>query len=174
MLNRNIMDFFMRHNMYDSGTFRYIANNTEMFDYIIEEQKRDAMGFVTHIDDFQVLRGFTLCMPNPVDSRTRLIIINCISQAIYAYKYLNKLMTNAMRLEALGFLYEKLYILESNDPDLVKFGQFIDNSIDENTQEKYKFALFARDYLVDSYEDDINKMDKLSKKLVKIYNKQHK
>ena len=173
MYTNEIINFFKSQGLYDESMFFYLYSHSDMFDYR-EEEKRDCMGFAPHIDDFGILDRFRLCMPYAIDSRTKLIEINIITKGIVAYKYLDKPFKNDYRMEALGFLYEKLFIDASNDPELEEYGKYLESCIINGNDDKYKFALFARDYLIDEYDGDIKKMDKMSKNLSRIYRKQAK
>ena len=171
MYSEILIDFFKRHNLYDEEMFKYLQEHTDIIDYR-DEDTRVCIGCGYLINNKNnKLERFRICIPKVVDNKTALISIHEIVHGIVGYKNLNKKFKNDIIIEALAFLYEKLFINESNDPSLVKYGLYLDSLIEDNDEEKYKYALFARDYLLMNYEKDYYKMEKLSKKLTKKYNK---
>lgn len=176
MYSKKIVDFFKNHGLYDERVFHYLKGHTAMFDYDMDHiSARDSMGFAPKIDDFtHKLERFSLYMPYPNNPRTMLMNVNIIAKGIVAYKYLNKRFRNDMNLEAIGFLYEELFARESNDPKIIEFKEAINNDINEESAPLYQYALYAQNEMLEQYEDDIDKMNDLSMKLLKRYNKEHK
>ena len=169
MYSEEIIDFFKRHNLYDEEMFKYLDSHTDMIDYYNNPEARVCIGAGHHTENGRVVR-LRICIPYPVDYKTTLICIHEIVHGIIEYKHLNKKPIEEIRKEALPFVYEKLYLDEINNEDMNKFEDYLnDFNVDKNNP--YSFALYARDCLVENYNKDFKKMDKLSKKLVKKYNK---
>ena len=174
MYIKEILDFFRRHGLYSNEAYSYVDSHSEFFDYS-DLKPRAAMGFAPDTNnETKLLDKFVLCIPHVIDYNTLLININLFAKGFIAYKYLGKKFMDQNRLEALALLYEKLFIIESKNKSLEDFGLHMDQLIDESSDENYKFAKYARDNMISEYDKDLNKMDELSKELVKKYYKHSK
>lgn len=174
MYRQEIIDFFKRHNLYEKKMFDYLQNHTDMIDSR-DEDANDFIGFGYITDKNNILQRFRLCIPFAIDNKTMLISVHEIVHGIVGYKYLGKKFEPSIYIETLPIFYERIYINEMNDPDLYEYGQYLDNLIgDSEIDEKYRYALFAREYLLKEYDKDFDKMENMSKKLVKKYKKENK
>ena len=172
--NNELINFFKRHNLYDEEMFKYLQDHSDMIDYN-DEEVRMFLGAAYEINEKNnKLNKFRICLPYVNSYVTMLNSIHEIVHGIIAYKYLNKEFNKNIDLECLPLLYEKIYISETNDESLDKYGKYLDSKRDSSDEERYKFALYARDYLYDNYDKNINNMEKMSYKLIKKYNKEHK
>ena len=165
--NSNLIDFFKRHNLYDKEMFDYFSNNTTMIDYKDPDQ-RMFIGTLYILNYNKKLIKIHLNLPYVYDNITMLISIHELIHGILLYKKLNKRIELKLDNEALAMLYEKIYVNEINTPEIIAYSNYLDNCIDEKDKE-YFFGLSIRDELIKNYNYDINKMDKLVKKLIKKY-----
>lgn len=170
IFNENLIAFFKKHNLYDKAMFDYLSSHTEMIDYK-DEKQRCFIGCFYKFNK-NILTDIRLNIPYVYDEITMLISIHEIIHAIILYKKLNKKAKISDDCEVLPILYEKIYVEENSSETLKKYQQKLDNLIDKNDQ-KYFIALAVREELYQNYNYDINKMKKISKRLVKKYkNKQ--
>lgn len=171
MYSKEIIDFFKRNKMYDKDMFDYLQSHTDMIDYR-DEDARMFIGCAYGINkETGKLDRFSLCIPFVENSKTALIAIHEIVHGIIGYKYLNKKFKKDMSIEVLPLLFERVYINEVNDPDLTNYADYLDSIIENGNDESYKIALEARNELLDKYSNNLNRLDRLSKKLVKKYKK---
>ena len=171
MYNKEITEFFKRHNLYDEEMFEYLSSHTIYMDYYNNPEARCTIGAAPKRIINNKIQDIGICMPYPVDYETTMICIHEIVHGIEIYKHLNKKPIDPFRSEALPFLYERIYQQEINDKNY--FGEFLDD-INESLDNKYTFALYAREILLEKYNKNFNKMEKLSKKLVRKYKKENK
>ena len=172
--SNEINDFFKRHNVYSEEMFRYLERNTYMVDYR-DEEARIAIGCAYAINNItKVLEGLSICIPYNYDDITTLISIHEITHGIIAYKHLNKKYNVDITCEALPMLYEKLYVLERQTPELIKYEKYLDSMISDSSSDSYKYGLYVRDTLLENYNNNYNSMDRLTRKLVRKYNKEYK
>lgn len=169
IFNNNLIKFFKRHNLYNEEMFCYFSENSNMIDYNDDEQ-RIFIGTFYILDKNNKLIKFYLNIPYVYDDKTMLISIHEIVHGILLYNKLNKKINLGIDYEALPMLYEKIYINEVNTPELIRYGKWLDSLIGEKNYE-YIFGLNVRDELLKNYNYDINKMNRLVKKLSKKYEK---
>lgn len=163
--NDELISFFKRHNLYDEEMFKYLQNNTTMIDYHIKEQ-RDLIGcFYTFVNN-NILKTIHLNVPYIYDDITMLINIHEIVHGIELYKKLNKKAKINNMCEILPILYEKIYIEETNNDDLRKYHQQVNNNIGRKDK-RYHIAFSIIEELYQQYDYDINKAKKISKQLIK-------
>ena len=162
--HQKVTNFLKKHHLYEENMFNYFLHNTTMIDYN-NEINRLFIGCFYNTKD-NILTNIHLTVPYVYDDITTLINIHELVHAIYLYGYLNKPLEEDIIVEALPILYEKLYITETNNEDLTKYGEYLDSIIDINNP-KYAFALNNRNILLDNYTKDFNQMTKLTKKLAK-------
>ena len=178
MYYKYIMDFLKKHNLYDEKMIRYILDRAHYIDYYDSLDDLDIKFLVScgaNIDKkTKRVKGIELVVPNPVDYKTSIIFVHELVHCIIWYKYMNKKYKDDITYESLPFLYERLFIEEYKDKKNEEFIEYLDSSIDEQSSDAYKFALYARDYLYENYNGDILHMEKLSKKLVKKYKKDNR
>lgn len=163
--NEELINFFKRHNLYEEEMFKYLQSNTTILDYHDEEQ-RDFIGcFYTFVNN-NILKSIHLNIPYIYDDITMLISIHEIVHGIDLYKHLHKKTKITNMCEILPILYEKIYIEETNNHNLRKYQQELNKRI-KPSEKKYYMALEIMDELYQSYNYDINKMKKISKKLIR-------
>ena len=95
----------------------------------------------------------------------------CIHELVHAILLFNKIghrLILDIDHEALPMLYEKIYINDINTPEIINYGRYLDSLIEEKDGQ-YVFGLKVRNVLLNSYNYDINSMEKTVKKLVKKY-----
>ena len=161
-----IIEFFKRHNMYDPVMFKYLQKNTTMIDYNDIEQ-RAYIGCSYLLDKDDKLQSLSLYIPYMDSEETMLISIHEITHGIENYQKLGKKFQKDITIEALPLLYEKIYILENPSDKLIKYGNYLDELILEESAKEYKFALKIREELLKNYNYNMKKMTKLTKKLAK-------
>lgn len=168
VFNSNLIDFFKRHNLYDKEMFDYFSKNSSMIDYQDEEQRMFIGTFYGINKKTRKLVSIHLNVPYVYNDITMLISIHEIVHAILLYKRLNKKTNLGIDYEALPMLYEKIYINETNTKEIIEYGKWLDSLITPESEE-YIFGLNVRDELFNNYNYDIDKMNKIVKKLVKKY-----
>lgn len=167
-LNADLINFFKKHNLYEKETFDYIDKNSTMIDYRDEDQRMFIGTFYGVNKHNNKLVYIHINVPFIYDDRTMLINIHEFVHAILLYKYIDKKIKLGIDYEALPMLYEKIFINEVNTEEIVKYGRWLDSLI-ANKNEEYVFGLNVREELLKNYDYDINKMNKLVKKLAKKY-----
>lgn len=164
--NDEIIDFFKRHNLYEKEMFDYLQKQTDMVDYRVEED-RIYIGCGYNIDHItQRILGFRICIPYAFDEITTLICIHEIAHGIWGYKKLNQ-KYKSLEVELFPMRLEKVYITERASEILNNYANYLDSTIDENSDEKYRFALLNRDKLDDSALSSFKSIDKHTRKLAK-------
>lgn len=163
--DHELISFFQKHNLYNQAMFKYLQANSTMIDYEDEEQ-RCFIGCFYTFENKNILQKIHLNIPYVYDEITTLISIHEIIHGIELYPYLNKKVIIKDTCEILPILYEKIYVEETQDEKLHNYHKYLDSCIDK-TDKPYYLALAVREELYKNYNYDINKMKKLSKKLVK-------
>lgn len=162
--NEELISFFKRHNLYDEEMFKYLQSNTTILDYHNEEQ-RDFIGcFYTFVNN-NILKSIHLNIPYVYDDITMLINIHEIIHGIELYKHLNKKTKITNMCEVLPILYEKIYIEETNNDNLRKYYEQVNNNIGRKDK-RYKLAFSIVDNLYKQYDYNYEKVKKLSKELI--------
>lgn len=164
-----LIDFFKRHNMYDKQMFDYFSFNTIMIDYRDEDQRAFPKCIFTR-DKSDRITNIYLYLPYIYDDVTMLVSIHVITQAIILYSQLNKRIKPDIDLNTLPMLYEWVYAKERNNPKLFKYIEHLDSFIGEKDKD-YCDSLAVREELYDNYSCDMNKMNKMAKKLIKKKNR---
>lgn len=163
-----VINFFKKHNMYDERLFKYLKENSTLLDYAYEEQ-RFMIGCFYILDKHNILRGLRLNLPYVTDEKTALINIHELTHGIENYYKMGKKFKKDITIETLPLLYEKLYILENPSEELITYGKYLDNLIEETSEKEYKYALKVREELLKNYDYNMVKMQKRTKKLVRKY-----
>ena len=81
------------------------------------------------------------------------------------YKYLDKKVTIKEDIEVLPMLYERIYVNETNNKELLEFANDLDKMIKH--EDNYLLGLKLRDELLRIYNYDFEDINKKAKKLVK-------
>lgn len=164
--NDDIIEFFKKHNLYEKEMFEYLEDKTDMVDYQMEED-RSYIGCAYSIDrKTNKLVNFRICIPFCYDDKTTLIGIHEIAHGIWAYKHLNK-RVNDIEIELFPMLLEKIYLMENPSTILKNYTAYLDSTIDEEVDEKYRFALSNRDTLLNDKIDGFNSINKRTRRLVR-------
>jgi len=173
--DKRVEDFFKKHNMYDEEIFKYLYQRTIMADYY-DYYQNPAIGFNQYLDkkNNNELIDFVLCIPYPIDNITCINDVYQITHGLVAYDYLNKPYMDEIYWEVLPMFYEKLFELECSDPRVSKYLEQLYGCIDQNTEEKYKYGLYARDILLSNYDNNFEHTKKLSQELVNRYQKNNR
>lgn len=161
--NSKVIDFFKRHNMYEKIMFDYLQYNTIMIDYRDEDEKEFIGCFYVFLNG--KLHKINLVLPYLMDDITTLINIHEITHGIYMYRYLDKKVTIKEDIEVLPMLYERIYINESNNKELLALANDLDKKI--RHEDIYLLGLKLRDELLRIYNYDFEDINKKAKKLVK-------
>ena len=148
--------------------FEYLQTNTMMIDYRDPDQQAFIGCFYT-CNKSDILTNIYLNLPYVYDDKTMLICIHEITHGIENYQKLGKKFKKDITIEALPLLYEKLYIMENKSEELITYGNYLDEKITEECDKEYRFALKIREELLKKYENNMNKMVKLTKKLARKY-----
>ena len=171
--NIEIIDFFKRHNLYDKNMFDYLESHSDGVDYY-DPDVNFCIGLGLAIDPkTKKINRFRIGVPYCVDEKTTLVAIHEISHGIWAYKHLNK-KYNDIEVELFPMLVERVYIEEKKSQELYSYGEFLDSTIDDDSDEKYRFALSNRDDLLASGIDDFRRIDKSTRKLVRIWKRKNR
>lgn len=164
--NDEIIDFFKSHNLYDKEMFNYLESKTDMVDYQMEED-RAFIGCGYSVDrKTKRLVNFRICIPYCYDDKTTLISIHEIAHGIWAYKHLNKKIKE-IEVELFPMLLERIYLMENTSTALTSYTAYLDSTIDDEADEKYRFALSNRDILLKENYSDFSSIDRRTKKLVR-------
>ncbi|MBQ8193152.1 MAG: hypothetical protein IJZ46_03675 [Bacilli bacterium] len=169
------IDFFKRHNLYNERVFRYIRENSTLFDYR-EEEYRSYISTVPVIGKDKRLKAVKLIVPHIGDDKTILINIHEYIHALLFYNKLGKYFEIGPEIEILPLFYERLYILENPTEELIKYKEFLDNIIIEENREEYIIALNSQEELHKYFTEgntNIESLEKKSKKLSKKYKKEY-
>ena len=167
VLNKDLIDFFKKHNLYNKEMFDYFEKNSTIIDYNDEEQQC-FIGCFYVFNKKHILKKIHLNLPYIYDNKTMLINIHEIMHGIELYKKLNQKVYITEECEILPILYEKIYIEEKQDEELINYQKKIDDTIDK-TDKEYLLALAVRDELYKEYDYNYSKIKKLSKNIAKKY-----
>ncbi len=163
-----IINFFKRHNLYEKEMFDYLQNQTDIIDYD-DEDVRIFIGCAYNVDQITgKILGLRICIPIAYDDITTLISIHEIAHGIWGYKKLNK-KYESLEVELFPMKLERIYLSERASARLNNYANFLDSTIDENSDERYRFALHNRDKLDNSTLSSFKSIDKHTKKLAKIW-----
>ena len=166
--NEKIINFFKRHNMYDEKTFKYLQNNSTMIDYRNAEE-RAFIGCFYILNKKEELERLQINIPYVYDDITALINIHEIVHGIENYSKLGKKFKKDITIETLPILYEYIFITESQSSELKSYGRYLDKMIETSNELEYLFALKVRLELLNKYQYNMKKMQKLTKKLSREY-----
>ena len=114
-IDGEILRFFKNENLYDEKTFKYIDSQCEYVDYYDDLQNFHIGYGPRNNNPMHILEGISLCIPYPVDAFTKIYDVHEITHAIVACRYLNRRYKEGITVEALPFLYEKLFIIQTNN-----------------------------------------------------------
>lgn len=149
MYNKFI-DFLDKHDLYDKDIIKYFWKNSLIFDYSNEED-RDFIGCYYSFDKSGRLIKIRACVPYIYDDKTILINIHEYIHFYLLYKKIGKECIIGIDSEVLPILYEKIYILENSNEELLKYEEYLNKYITNNSDKKYILALKLQDKLIEFY-----------------------
>ena len=169
MYYHKFINFLKRHNLYNEKIFQYWENNRILFD-IKDDEKRDLIGcYYQYENDY--LKKISLIVPYIVDDKTVLINIHEFIHLSQLYPRLRKKYKLDIDKEILPIFYEKLYISENRTKNLIEYEKYLNEIILKNNILEYVIALEISDILLnETYKDNIYKMEKKAKKLIRKLN----
>ena len=162
--NSEIISFFKRYNLYEKNMFEYLEKHTDMIDYRMEDL-RICIGCSYKINkNSNRIVGMRICIPFCYDEITTMISIHEIAHGIYGYKNLNK-KYDELEIELLPMILERIYFEEKKTEKLTSYLEYLDSTIDGDSEEKYRFALMNRN---ESRFKDIKSYEFFSKNVKKL------
>ncbi len=163
------IDFFKEHNMYDEEMFRYLRENSTLFDYRDKDMVKN-IGCYYALDSKDKLKGIALVVPFIDSEKTILINIHEYAHGITAYSKLGKKYKHTLDREIIPMLLEKIYAMQN--PELLPFIENLNKGIINSDSEDYKIALKTIDELFADYQKTkkINGIHN-NKKLIRKYHK---
>ncbi len=164
----NFINFFKRHNLYDEEIFDYLRENSFMFDYR-DDDYRPFTG-CNYIIKNGYLDKINLVVPFFDNDITSLINVHEYVHGIISYNYLGKKYSIGNDAEVLPMMFEKLYILESNNPELMDYGKSLDSMISKDDFSHY-LGLLYRDIMIELYNKgkSFSSLNKRAKVLTKLH-----
>ena len=168
-----LIEFFKSHNMYEQEVFEYLQKQSTMIDYDDPEQ-RCFVGCFYILDKKGKLNGLRLNLPYVNSEETMLISIHELTHGFENYQKIGKKFKKDITIEALPLLYEKIYILENPSDKLIQYSKFIDQIITEKSEKEYRFGLKIREELLKQYNNQPQKMVKMTKKLARVHRKEYR
>lgn len=167
---QKFINFLKEHYLYDEKILEYWKNNRTLFDYR-DEEKRDLMGCFYQYEK-EYLTKIHLIVPFIDNDKTVLINIHEYIHLLTLYNKIGKKCKIGDDKEVLPFLYERIFINENKTDELLKYYQYLNQSIIESNVNEYLIALHLSEILLEEYDNDaIHKLDKRAKKLTKKYKK---
>ena len=88
-LNKKIIEFFKRHNLYDEDMFNYFIGVCQFVDYY-DDSINFSVSCPPRIDENGRICGFSLVLPYSYDEKTILVSIHELGHAIYWYKKMGR------------------------------------------------------------------------------------
>ena len=168
-MNNKFFEFLHTHNIYDEEVYKYFLNHSDNFDYYNEDFYRCYIGCNYIKDRNDILKEIRPCVPRRVDDITTMINIHEYVHTLCAYSRLNRKFKLDDNCEILPIFYEKLFILECNNPQLNAYENVLDSAALGSSDIRYIKATKISNELLDSYEYDEFKlvsknMNKLNRK----------
>ena len=168
--NDQVIAFFKKHHLYEEKMFDYFKKHSTMIDYNMEEY-RPFVGCYPILSKENIIKRIHVNTPYVNDHKTMLITIHELVHAIDFYHQIGHHYREDLTVEALPILFEKIYVEETNNNELSAYSKWLDEKISKSNDLKYQIALAMRDELYNAYHDNFKDVKKLSKKIVKKYEK---
>ena len=167
-MNKNyytkFINFFIKHQLYDEETFKYIERNTTRFGYY-DEELMNIRGIYYSFNEIGQLTKFKLYLPYIDSEITAFMNIRPYIQAIQAYKKIGKKYKENANIEMIALSLEKIYLKENPNQEIKEYFNKIYTSIKEQeTEKKYKVALKAEPELSEYFQKNISNFTKLNRK----------
>ena len=168
MFNKDIIDFFKRHNLYDKEMFSYIfASQSEPVDYF-DSDVNFTIGCRPKLDRLGRIEGFSLTLPYCWDDVTTLVCIHEIAHAIYFYKK-HGTKYKPGEIELFPMIVERLFLEENYIPareDTIE--RITDGSVCPGNEEQQEFA---RDNIDKAMQGNISNFPSISRTTRRLYRK---
>ena len=120
-----------------------------MFDYR-DDDNRNFFGCFWLVNN-GYLNKISLVVPFFDNDITVLINIHEYIHGIMLYEKLGKKYKPGIDIEILPMLYEKLYVLENSNNELIQFEDSLNQKINDSNELKYKLGLMCSDKLLQMY-----------------------
>lgn len=143
------IDFFKEHNMYDEEMFKYLRENSTLFDYRDEDMQK-MIGCYCALDSKDRLKAISLVVPFIDSDKTVLINIHEYAHGITAYKGLGKKYRHTLDREIVPLLLEKIYAMQN--PALLPYVEKLNERIINSEKKDYQIALRVVDELFEDYQ----------------------
>ena len=165
MYYEKFLEFLKSHNLYDEDIYKYWYDNSMRFDYLIEEG-RDFINTYYKFENGYLVKLWSF-LPFIDSDITVLINIHEYVHMYVMYNKLGKRCKIGRDCEVLPILFERIYIEENKTPELLKYYNFLNDSIIDDNDDKYVLALNISNELIKEYnKQDISKLDNKVKRLV--------
>ena len=148
------VDFCKRYGIYDERVFKYLRNNSYMFDYRDEDYRRMICTQVMY--DNNKASDVSMVVPFITDDITVLINIHEYTHGVIYYNMLGEEYNpkTERNREILPMLYERLFVLENEDNKwLVGYENYLEKRIIDSDDEDYKLGLICRDEIIKNCSD---------------------
>lgn len=160
------IDFLKKHNLLEKESFIFISNHTKNINYENYEE-REFIGCYYEINEKGKLISFKVCVPEITNERTLLINIHEYIHALLLYNMLNKKCDIGLEKEVLPMLYEKLYILENEEVSMKEYQHQLLETINEIGTPEYIIGNEVSDKLIMHTDEEIMKLNKKAKSMVR-------
>lgn len=167
---KKFIDFIKKHNLYDKESFIFISNHTKNIDYKNEEE-RDFIGSYYNTSEAGNIINFKIYVPEIIDEKTLLINIHEYIHALFLYKMLNKPCDIGLEKEILPLMYEKLYVLESDELSINQYQKDLMETINEINKPEYTIGNKLSDELLKYSDENLIDLNKKAKILARKYKK---
>ncbi len=168
VIDHRLIDFFKKHKLYNKEMFKYFEEHSTMIDPNYEDE-RMLTGCAYSIDRYTgILKDIHITLPYIIDESTLLDSVHELTHAIFSYYKIGKRFEKDITIETLPLLYERLYIMDNPSQKLEAYGKHLDSLIDE-TDPEYYFAINARETLLKSYNYNPTQMIKIVSQMGKKY-----
>ena len=173
MFNAKLIDFFKKHNLYDQEMFTYMARNCQFVDYSDPDVNFTVACGPRVNPNTNVIEGFQMVIPYYRGEKTAFISIHEMAHAIYWYKKIGQIY-KPLEEELFAFIVERVYFEENKTPSLEEYVTYLDSTIDEEVRESYRFAYANRDNFIGWDISDFDNIDKTTKELALIWEKENR
>ena len=165
MYYTKFVEFLKSHNLYDEEIYKYWYDNSMRFDYRVEEG-RDFINTYYKFENGYLVMIYSF-LPFIDNDVTILINIHEYIHTYVMYDKLGKKCRIGKDCEILPMLFEKLFVKENSNDELLNYYNYLNKCIYESNDDKYILALNISDKLLNDYNNqNINKLNNKSKRLV--------
>ena len=164
-----LVNFFIKHNLYDEKIFNYLNRNKIIVDYREIEHRGEIRCYKQTKNN--ILNKVWICVPTIYDSKTLLINIYIYMHAILLCKKLGKKTNDKTNNQILAMLYEKIYVEENPNNELKEYLDSLNEYTRENGPINDKIALGVQQELLEYYNSKNPNLENLQKKAKKLSRK---